>query len=426
MDRNSLTEILLEQQKEANTLRSTLQLVEREKYQQALKLLKNNLIKIITGVRRSGKSVFSLLLTKGIPSAYINFDDERLISLKTTDLSLILELLQELHPQTKTFIFDEIQNVTGWELFANRLKRQGYNLIITGSNSKLLSHELATHLTGRHLGIELFPFSWREYLLLNGLGAITEKTLGTENRAQIFSHLKTYFEKGGFPEIYLENVPHGQYLRELFDKIVSRDIVLRYGIRYGKTFKELALYALTHYSTKVSYQNICGTLQMKSVHTVKNYFQYLEEAYLLFQVYPYSLRMKEQLKQPKKIYSIDLGLSSALSTRLISDLGLRLENLVFLELKRRGYEIFTWTDPTYEVDFLIRDGGDAIALIQVCYDLSDMKTKKREVHALVQASKKVRCDHLWIITWEQETEIEEDSKKIRVFPVWKWLLQKWA
>ncbi len=404
MDRNLLKETLLGQALEAKKIREQPQTIERENQQHTLSYFNNNLVKVITGVRRCGKSVFSLLATKNLPAAYVNFDDERLLRTKTEDLNTVLEVILELYSSAKVLIFDEIQNVPGWELFVNRLKRQEFQLVVTGSNSKLLSQELATHLTGRHLSIELFPFSFREFLKFKGY--LLEK-----------NH---EFKQGGFPEVCL-GVPMGPYLRELFDKIVSRDIVYRHGIRYEKTFKELALYALTHFSRATSYQNLCRTLEMKSVHTVKNYFQYLEEAYLLFQVYPYSSKMQEQIKLPKKIYSIDLGLSSSLSSSSSEDLGAKLENLVFLELKRRRFEIYSGLYPKFEVDFVIREGRGVRELIQVCYTIKDEKTQKREVHALLEASKLLGCKNLSIITWDEESELSLKGLKIQVVPAWKYL-----
>ncbi len=397
-------------------------IIKREIEENANKLLASDLIKVIMGVRRCGKSVLAHQLLKGKKYGYVNFDDERLIGTKPQDLNDFLEILKEIEPEAEYLLFDEIQNVDGWELFVNRLRRRGYNIVISGSNAKLLSKELATHLTGRHFKIELFPFSFKEFLTYKGLSVKETDFYITEKRAQCKRLLEEYLEFGGFPEV-LKLEYKSQYLRELYDKIVMRDIILRYNIRYARDLKEIALYAISNFASRISYHKIKNIFEIKSVHTVKNYLDYLQEAYLLFQIVPFSFKLKRQFKQLKKIYAIDTGLINALVPKITQNYGKLIENLVFLELKRRGKEIYFYSQPNYEVNFLIKEGLEIRQLIQVCYSLKDEKTEKREFKALLKASEELKCNHLLIITWDEEGEQKVNAKKIKIYPLWKWLLQ---
>jgi len=397
-------------------------IIKREIEENANKLLASDLIKVIMGVRRCGKSVLAHQLLKGKKYGYVNFDDERLIGTKPQDLNDFLEILKEIEPEAEYLLFDEIQNVDGWELFVNRLRRRGYNIVISGSNAKLLSKELATHLTGRHFKIELFPFSFKEFLTYKGLSVKETDFYITEKRAQCKRLLEEYLEFGGFPEV-LKLEYKSQYLRELYDKIVMRDIILRYNIRYARDLKKIALYAISNFASRISYHKIKNIFEIKSVHTVKNYLDYLQEAYLLFQIVPFSFKLKRQFKQLKKIYAIDTGLINALVPKITQNYGKLIENLVFLELKRRGKEIYFYSQPNYEVNFLIKEGLEIRQLIQVCYSLKDEKTEKREFKALLKASEELKCNHLLIITWDEEGEQKVNAKKIKIYPLWKWLLQ---
>ena len=211
-------------------------------------------------------------------------------------------------------------------------------------------------------------------------------------------------------------------MRELFDKIISQDIIHRYNVKYIKTLKEIALYAVSNFSSTFTYHRIKNTFEIQSVHTIKNYLSYLEEAYLIFQVNPFSFKIKEQIKQARKMYCIDTGFINSFAPKTTLDYGKLIENVVFIEFIRRSKEVFFYSQPNYEVDFLIKEGASINQLIQVCFSISDKDTKKREVKALLKASDKLNCDNLMIITWDEEGEESINSKKITSIPLWKWLL----
>jgi len=375
------------------------------------------------GVRRCGKSVLAHQLLKGKIYGYVNFDDERLIGAKTGNLNDFLEVLKEIEPEFRYLLLDEVQNVEGWELFVNRLKRRGYNVVITGSNSKLLSKELATHLTGRHYSITLFSFSFREFLSYRGFSIKENDFYITEKKAGIKKALEEYLTLGGFPEVYKVEAK-GNYLRELFDKIITRDIISRYNVKYVKDIKEIALYSVSNFSSPITYHKVKNIFEVKSVHTIKNYLNYLEEAYLIFQLKPFSFKLKEQIKQRRKIYCIDTGLINALVPKTTRDYGKLMENLIFLELKRKNKEVYFYYQPSYEIDFLVREGLKIKQLIQVCFSIKDGATRKREIKSLLKASRKLKCDDLVIITWDEEEDEKVDSKIIKIIPLWKWLFMR--
>ena len=421
MKKHSIKQILLEQREEIGRIFKE-RIVEREIETKARKLVESDLIKVIMGVRRCGKSVLAHQLLKDKNYGYVNFDDERLIGTKTENLNDFLEILKEIEPDFNYLLLDEVQNVEGWELFVNRLKRNGYNIVVSGSNSKLLSKELATHLTGRHFSVELYPFSFKEALLFKDFQVKEEDFYITERRAAIKRLLEEYLMFGGLPEVF-KIAAKGSYLRDLFDKIITRDIISRYNIKYVRDLKEIALYSISNFGSKISYNKIRNIFEVKSVHTVKNYLNYLEEAYLLFQINPFSFNLKEQLKQPRKIYCIDTGLINAIASKVTLDSGKLMENLVFLELKRRGKEIYFYSQPSYEIDFLIREGLTIKQLIQVCYSVVDEDTRKRATKALLRASEELECEDLIIIAWDYEEEEKFKNKRIKFTPLWKWLLE---
>lgn len=421
MNKIKVKEIILEQKKEMEDLFKE-KIIERKVEKEASKSLKDNLIKVIIGVRRSGKSILAHRLLQNKNYGYINFDDERLLSIRTKDLNDLLEILEEVNPNLDYLLFDEIQNVIGWELFVNRLKRSGYNIIITGSNSKLLSGELATHLTGRHLEIELYPFSFREFLNYKEQFFSDNDFYLTNKRAEIKKSLSAYLASGGFPELFKIQKKE-QYLRELHHKIIDRDIVERHNIKYVKTIKEISLFLLSNFGSKITYNKIKNIFDVKSVHTVKKYINYLEGVYLISELLPFSFKLKEQIKRPRKVYGIDLGLIKAVSSGFSPNTGRAIENLVFLELKRRGKEIYFYTTSNdKEVDFVIKKGFGLNQLIQVCFTLEDRDTAKREVDALLKGSQELKCNNLLIITWDEEKEEKIKGKKIKFISLWKWLL----
>ena len=419
-----LRQVLLDQREELKVAPPAGKWIPRSREKALREALGRPLIKVIMGVRRSGKSVLARLVLADRDFVYVNFDDERLASLKTEDLQRLEKAVSAIWPSTRLWFLDEVQNVAGWELFVNRLQRAGHNLVITGSNSKLLSRELATHLTGRYVAIELFPFSFLEFLAARG-EALPGTSVSTREKAHLEERLREYGEAGGFPEMILSG-SSGEYLRELHDKIVSRDITARYRVRQPRTLKELSLYCFSNPATSLTHNSVKRTFDLKSVHTAGNYVHYLEEAYLILLARPFAFKFREQVRQPRKVYTVDNGLTRALSTKVSQDRGALLENLVFQELRRRGADAYCLTQPEYEVDFLIRDDRRVAQLIQVCASLDKPETVAREYGALYKAVKATRCKELLLLTPDGAAPSQQwipSGPEVRVEALWKWLLQ---
>lgn len=421
MEKNVLKQILLAQEDEIRKIKD--KIICRDKELSFQKALNDPLVKVILGTRRCGKSFLGHHLLKDKFYGYIDFDDERFGNLKTEDLNSLLEMIHEIKPNFEILFLDEVQNVDRWELFVSRLQRQGYNILLTGSNAKLLSKELATHLTGRHLSLELFPLSFREFLKFEEFIWEEKDFYLPERKAKIKNLFQEYLQQGGFPELFKVTFKE-RYLQELYNKIISRDILSRFNIRYIKDFKEISFYALSNFSSRISYNKIKNMFLIKSVHTVKNYLSYLEEAYLIFQLSPFSFKVKHQLMQPKKVYAIDSGLINALVPMNSSNIGRHYENIVFLELLRTGKEIYFYYDPgrEWEVDFLLRVGQRVTELIQVCYEIGNNETKEREIKSLIKGLEEFKLKEGLVITDDYEGEESIKNKRIKFIPLWKWLL----
>lgn len=398
----------------------------KEEYidRQGIKLdLSNSLIKVIIGPRRAGKSFFSLhFLKKAESFGYINFDDEKLV--ETENYDELISSMNTIYTNPKKLFLDEIQNLPKWELFVNRLQRQGFNLVLTGSNSNLLSKELATHLTGRHLQMIVLPFSFKEYL------AFEKKDL-TSN--EIREKLAEYLIYGGYPEPLIKKVNYKDYLSTLFNSIIFKDIVKRHNIRSSRAMEDLSIYLLSNLCNEYSYNSLSKITKIKSNHTIEKYLRYLEDSFILFSLRRFSYKIKEQLSSIKKIYCIDNGFVHAKAFNSSQNLGRLYENLVAIELKKRELSgkinFYYWKNQQQEeVDFVVKEGTKIKQLIQVCFDIINLETKNREVRALIKASKELRCNNLLIIT--ENTEKEEkvewfgDKANIKYIPLWKWLLEK--
>jgi len=385
--------------------------------------LRQDIIKVVTGVRRCGKSIFCFMVLKGTDFGYVNFDEKELAGLENYDE--ILRYVQEFYGDVDYLFLDEVQNLENWELWVNSLHRRGYNLLITGSNAKLLSRELATHLTGRHIAVGLFPFSFREYLDVAGFHIRDEYT--EQERGIILNHLKKYIEVGGFPEVVVKGYDY-TYLQTLFDSIILKDVVQRYKVRYVDDLYNLARFLMSSFSNEVSYTKLKNTLKFRSVHTVQNYVRYLEDTYLVFHLDRFSFKQREQIKSPKKMYAVDTGMVNALAFTFSENIGKLMENTVAVELLRQRsgsgsrLELYYWKDPQQrEVDFVIKEGADVARLIQVCHDIDNPKTKARELKSLVLAAGELDCRDLLVITWDWEGEEEFKGCDIRFVPLWKWL-----
>jgi predicted AAA+ superfamily ATPase len=386
----------------------------------------NDLIKVTTGARRSGKTTFSHLLMGGRDYAFVNFDDERLAFLGREDLNYLLERLYIHYGEFKHLLLDEVQNIHGWELFVNRLQRIGIEVFVTGSNANLLGEELATHLTGRVARMETLPFSFREHLVFNKISADPATTSG---RARLQRSLGDYIATGGFPEAVKRPQSAKMYLAELFSSIIAKDVVARYRIRYVKTLKEMAVTLVSNPASLTTFNKLKNIHSVKSVHTVKNYMDYLSGAYLLQMVDRYSPKPKEVANSPKKVYAIDTGMVNALSVASSENRGAIMENIVFLDLMRRrsvepGLEIYYWRDyQDYEVDFVLRKGKRIQKLLQVSYATGPDDVRDRETRALVKCAGLVGCKDLVLVTWDFGDDIRKDGRKIACKPLWRWLME---
>ena len=367
-------------------------------------LLQNPLIKLITGPRRVGKSVFALLMLQGKNFAYLNFDDNQLLEKWEEDLAM--SALDDVYPNYDFMLLDEIQNLPDWDLWVSKLYRRGKNLIITGSNAKMLSSEMATVLTGRYLQIEMLPFSLEETMSWKNIS-----TDRAEQAAQAIMLADDYMRNGGYPETIPSRSITKSYLSTLFDSILLKDVAQRHKVRNTTDLYNLATYLLSNFCNPISANELAGELGLASVATTKKFCDYLNEPYLFFYLPRFNNKLKLMNKAPKKVYVVDNGFVQSTAFNLSENLGRLLENQVFVELLRRGYipgqTLFYYrTRNDKEVDFVTRKGAKVEQLIQVCYDMTSEKTRKRELDALAEAAEELHCDNLLIITNSQEEKIE--------------------
>jgi len=394
-------------------------IIERQSRKHAEAIISKDAALIITGPRRCGKSTLALMLGTSKKFGYVNFDDERM-TMEASELNKVLEAIYSLKGDVDLLIFDEIQNIHGWEKFISRLIGTK-EVVLTGSNARLLSRELATYLTGRHVDVVLLPFSFQEFLTFKDFEYNIYKT---SDRAKIKNYLNEYLEIGGFPTAQkLGRV----FLAENYKDIIERDVIQRYKIKNSAVFKELARYLISNASSEISFNRIKNIFGIKSPHTVKQYITYLSSAYLVFLVERFSFKLKQQSFAPKKIYCIDNGIISAVGFKTSSDRGKMMENLVAIELFRRaseaGWEIYYWKDyQQKEVDFVIKDGKSIALLIQVTNISSKREIGERELDSLLRASEELRCNNLLVITYDYEDEEKISGKTIRFVPLWKWLI----
>jgi uncharacterized protein len=382
----------------------------------------SGMVNVIIGPRRAGKSFFGMHEIIGTGSfGYVNFDDERLLAV--SDFDEILEAVNTVYSNPKVLLLDEIQNFPNWEIVVNRLQRQGILLVITGSNSNLLSSELATYLTGRHLPTYVFTFSYKEYL-----GVFTKEM----NEASTNEKFLDFLTHGGYPEPLIKEIDVKSYLQVLFDSILFKDIVKRHRVRFAGALENLANWLITNIATDFSFNSLIRQTQISSVHTLQNYLNYLEEAFIFFTVPKFSYKVREQQKANKKLYCFDNGFYLARAFRISNDYGKLLENLVAIELKRRslqqGWNIFYWKGREQEeVDFVIMKNNAVTNLIQVCWSIEHTKTRDREIRALLKASRELKCSKLSVIT--NDTQSTESFSwfgiegEIEFIPARRWLLE---
>jgi predicted AAA+ superfamily ATPase len=407
----------------------SLQYIDRTKEPFAKKWLDTALIKVVLGPRRAGKSVFSLMLLKDRPFMYFNFDDEVLSSAGGIETNELMKELHAAYGQVKTILFDEIQNLPNWELFANRLHRAGYNLVLTGSNAHLLSQELATHLTGRHMPIEILPFDFNEFLSANKFKINPEYAALPRQRGELLNLMENYLQNGGFPEVVVSNVESKDYLGVLLDSLLFKDVVKRHRVKFSTQVGNLAAHLVNNFAKPYTVRKLLEVLNLKSASTTEKYIKYLEEAYLIFSLLRYSPKSVQRIKSPRKVYAVDNGFISAKAIQHSPDKGKLMENLVFTELVKRGAkpnrELFYYkTRNDREVDFVLKKGIEVSELIQVSYDSISPGVEQREVKALVEASRELKVGKLTVLTWDEKREVNKDGMDIHFIPLWEWLIKK--
>ncbi|MCD6226885.1 ATP-binding protein [Candidatus Micrarchaeota archaeon] len=388
--------------------------------------IKHPNILAILGIRRCGKSVFTWLLLTDKKFGYINFFDERLTGLKVDEMDKVVQAFYELYGDIEYFVFDEIQTINGWERFVSRL-RTSKKVIITGSNSQLLSSELATYLTGRHTNFELFPFNFNEFLLLQKITLDKDWVYSTKKVAKVKNLLKNFIFQGGFPEVD----KFGKiFLQTIYKDIIDKDILMRYKVKNLQALKTIARYLISNSSGEFTFTKLKKITNLKDVHTVGNYVEYLKNSYLIIIVERFSFKLKEQIIAPKKVYCVDTGLLNTVSFKFSENFGKLMENLVIIELLRRKsynsleWEIYYWKDHQQrEVDFVLKKGKKVKQLIQVTNVSSKEGLNDREISSLLKAGKELKCNNLLVITWDYEDKEKIENKTIKFIPLWKWLLK---
>lgn len=412
--------------------------VKRDDYlTKAKSFLKEGQILVITGARRSGKSfimrqLIKELINSGIApqeTLMINFEDPRLPKLDVAALQEIYEIyLEALNPKVKPYIFlDEIQEVEGWEKWVRTMHElDKAHLIISGSNAKLLSQELATLLTGRHLDIEVSPLSFKEFLNFKQMTIKSQLDL-VNQQIDIKRLFGEYSKYGGFPEVVLANNKEEVLLR-YFDDLLNKDLIKRYKIRKVAAIKSLTKFYLSNISSLVTFHSLGNFLKIAD-DTVEKFSGYLDTAYLISLLKRFSFKTREQEKSPRKVYAIDVGLANFIGFNFSGNSGKLAENLVFLELNRLkarepNLEVYYWKDNLHrEVDFVVKKSQKASQLIQVCWQIHDIETKKRELKPLFKASDELKCDDLLVITGDYQAEENIDGRVVKFISLWQWLLK---
>ncbi|MBQ7190013.1 MAG: ATP-binding protein [Kiritimatiellae bacterium] len=421
--RNDYVEILKTQKRELERLISQPDLIERA--QLGWFEVNSTLAYFAVGVRRCGKSVLCrmALAKSGFPFGYIDFDDEPLHDVQPEDLNDLLEAVYVVYGPVKHLFMDEIQDVPAWQLFVNRLLRQGMHIVITGSNSRLLTDERATHLTGRHIPVELTPFTFAEYRRYLGRG---EAELA-EGRAEARRDYEAYAERGGFPETF-RWVDVRNYYKSLYDSIVYRDILQRHRIREVALFNRVARAMMENYACQISANKLARQLESNSPNTVQNFIHFMEEAYLVYTVSLYGRKAWERTRIGKA-YAVDPGFANYFTGYSPGDdrLGRRLENIVYLQLRNKqhelDFEVYYYRDDRHEVDFLCQRRVRTMKLVQVCYDMPDEKTRNRELSALFEIGAKFNCDDLVVVTDHEDGEVKHGKQTVRIVNVVAWLLE---
>ena len=388
--------------------------------------LDSTLAQVVIGVRRSGKSTIchKVLADRGIRYGYVNLDDDRLADIRTEDLNTVLSCVYQLYGTDIQYLFlDEIQNVDGWHLFVNRLLRTGMHIFVTGSNARLLSGELATHLTGRYNEIHLFPFSFSEYCDFHKIDTHGITTKAEAERKRAFME---YITNGGFPE--MQNIRNKRsYVQSLIEAIVTKDIRRRFNVRNVDALRKIAHHLINNACQEVNYEGMAALLGMTD-NTVRKYVDYLRQAFLVQLLTKHSFKSKERIRNAKA-YIVDPGLqNNRVDSFAAENIGWRLENVVFIELLRhcaKDYlDIYYYkaTPRAKEVDFVVCNQDKAVGLMQVAYDIDREKTFNREVTSLLNASEALHCNNLTLVAFTETRDISIQGKVVHVVSAVEWLL----
>ena len=408
--------IILNQRKERDELMSRPYLVRRNNQDVDI-LLNSHLIKLITGPRRVGKSTQALLMLRDKNFAYLNFDNYSLLD--AWDADLVMRMLDDVYPGYEYILLDEVQNLDAWDLWVSELYRKGKNLVITGSNARMLSSEMATVLTGKYLQVEMLPFSLEEFFDWNKIDLHSVKP---EQRTDSQILMDDYLRNGGYPEVVASRQLTRSYLDTLFDSIIWKDVAKRHNVRNVTDLNNLAMYLVSNFCNPVSANELTTELGFSSVNTTKKYMDYLHEPYIFYYLSRYNNKLKLMKKAPRKVYVVDNGFVASKAFSLSDNLGRLLENQVFIELIRRGYDVektmfYYRSRNDKEVDFVLRKGTSIERLVQVCYDMSSPKTEKREVDSIIECAGELKCSNLVIVTYNDKRTIEKDGYKIEVLPI---------
>jgi predicted AAA+ superfamily ATPase len=360
-------------------------------------------IEVISGIRRSGKStLMNQIRHLYYPgAAYFNFEDSRTFGFEVNDFSKLDEIIPH---DTPAYFFDEIQNVDSWEIFVRQLHDRKKKVYVTGSNATLLSRELGTRLTGRHIRHELFPFSYKEFLSFKNLVPSPET-------------FDQYVENGGFPEYLSDGDP--MILQNLFKDIVLRDIAVRHGIRNTHILMEIALYLLTNTGKETSYNSLRKAFGIGAANTVSDYLSWLEDAWVIFQLHRFSWSTKNRSVNPRKIYVIDTGMVRANTLSFSADRGRLLENSIYLHLRQSGNEIFYFREEK-ECDFVVFENRTCKMVIQVCEQVTN-DNLKRETSGLIEAMDSFKLPEGIIITRDQKDTLNVDGHIIQLIPAYQFV-----
>lgn len=424
MNEKIILQVLTEQQEEIKGYRPQKWVTRKE---ESLFEFDTNMAQVVIGVRRSGKSTIchKVLLERGIKYGYVNLDDDRLANMQVEDLNTMLSCIYQIYGTDIPYlVLDEIQNVDGWYLFVNRLLRTSLKIFVTGSNAKLLSGELATHLTGRYNEIHLYPFSFSEYCRYHMIDTESITTKADAERKRAFMD---YIHDGGFPEMQgLRNKK--AYVQSLIEAILRKDIQKRFKIRDIESLRKLAHHLINNACQEIKFDELSEILGIAD-KTAKKYVDYLSQAFLVQLLTRHSFKSKERIRN-QKAYIVDSGLQGNRDNALAPEnMGWRLENVVYIELLRRCahlyQDVYNYkpTPRAKEIDFVVCDQNKVVELIQVAYEIDNQKSFERETSSLVKASDALSCNNLTLIAFSDTRDVEVNGKTIHIISALDWLLQ---